>query len=176
MIFSPMDESDMSDQKRDKRSKKIALVAHCILNQNSRVLGLAQRPAAITELIEFLIHKEFGIIQMECPELTYAGVSRKRKTKAEYDNEPFRKHCRKIAEKTVDQIQEYAKCGIKTSVVIGVDGSPSCGVSKTSTCDSGILIDELRSMLKEKNIEIPFCGIHYESIHEDLGRLKKSIG
>jgi predicted secreted protein len=61
---------------KDKRSGKIALIAHCILNQNSRASGLAERSSVITEIAEFLIRNEIGIIQMSCPELAYAGVSR----------------------------------------------------------------------------------------------------
>jgi len=154
---------------KDKRSGKIAIVAHCILNQNSRVLGLAERPS-VAELVEFLMRNDFGIVQLQCPELTYAGIFRQPKTKEQYDNAAFRKHCRKIAEETIQQIQEYAKSDIKTKIIIGVNGSPSCGVT-----DSGILIEELSSILKEKRIVIPFYGIVYERLSEDLSELQKLI-
>jgi predicted secreted protein len=156
--------------KKDKRSRKVALVAHCILNQNSRVLGLAERPGAITEIVEFFVHNDIGIIQMVCPESTYAGILRKSQTKDEYDNVVFRTHCRKIAEEIAKQIQEYAKCEIKLKIVVGVDGSPSCGV-----IDSGILIEELRSILKEREIAVPFHGIRYDRLSEDLKELEKLI-
>ena len=173
---------------KDKRSGKLALVAHCILNQNSRVLGLAERSSAITEIVESLMYKGIGIIQMPCPELTYAGISRQPQTKAQYDNTIFRKHCRKIAEEIVDQIQEYAKCGIKTKIVIGVDESPSCGVNETSketVCEnlskhekvkgSGILIEELQSALKKRKISVPFHGITYKRLTEDLAKIEKLL-
>ena len=136
---------------KDKRSRKIAIVAHCILNQNSRVFGLAERSSAIVEIVEFLILNDMGIIQMTCPELTYAGILRKSQTKNQYGYAMFRKHCRKIAEEIVEQIQEYSKGKIKARIIIGVDGSPSCGIT-----DSGILIEELRSMLKKKGLTVPF--------------------
>ncbi len=160
----------MSNDKRDKRSKKIALVAHCVLNQNSRVLGLAERHGAITEIVEFLVRNDLAIIQMARPELTYAGILRKGQTKDEYGNVMFRSHCRKIAEEIAKQIQEYAKCEIKLKIVVGVDGSPSCGVT-----DSGILIEELRSILKEREIAVPFHGIRYDRLFEDLKELEKLI-
>ncbi|MDH5375319.1 MAG: 2-thiouracil desulfurase family protein [Candidatus Bathyarchaeota archaeon] len=167
---------------KDKRSGKIAVVAHCILNQNSRVLGLAERASAITEIVEFLIRKDIGIIQMPCPELSYAGILRRGQTKDQCDNAMFRKHCRKIAKEIVDQIGEYAKCRIKTKIVIGVDGSPSCGVNETLTGNpralnmaehervkgSGILIEELHLALRKRKISIPFYGIRYERLPEDL--------
>ena len=174
---------------KDKRSGKIAIVAHCILNQNSRVLGLAERSSVITEIAEFLICNEMCITQMPCPELAYAGILRKSQTKDQDDNVMFRSHCRKIAEEIANQIQEYSRCGIKTKIIIGIDGSPSCGVNETSKGNtkgrnvsrhervkgSGILIEELHFMLKERKIAVPFYGIHYERLHEDLAKLERLI-
>jgi len=173
---------------KDKRSEKIAVVAHCILNQNSRVLGLAKRSSAITEVVEFLIRNDMGIIQMPCPELSHAGILRKEQTRDQYDNAVFRKGCRKIAAEIVDQIREYSKAGIKTKMIIGVDGSPSCGVNKTSKinpCKSmaesqsvkgfGILMEELCLELRKKKFSIPFYGIRYERLSEDLDEMKKLV-
>ena len=155
---------------KDKRSGRIALVAHCILNQNSRVFGLAERSSAIVGIVEFLMCNDMGIIQMPCPELTYAGILRKSQTKDEYNNIMFRNHCRKIAEEIIEQVQEYSKGKIKTRIIISVDGSPSRGIT-----DSGILIEELRSMLKKKGLTVPFYGIRYERLSEDLAKLRKLI-
>ena len=155
---------------KDKRSGKIAVVAHCILNQNSRALGLAERSGAITEIVEFLINKDMGIIQMPCPELAYSGLSRPPQTKDQYNNLTFREHCRKIAEEVANQIEEFSKAGIKVKIIIGINGSPSCGVK-----DSGIFIEELRSTLKERKIVMPFYGIRYERLTEDLAELEKLI-
>jgi len=153
---------------KDKRSRKVAIVAHCILNQNSRVFGLAERSSAIAEIVEFLILNDMGIIQMPCPELKYAGILRKSQTKNQYGDAKFRKHCKKIAGETVEQIQEYSKGKIKATIIIGVDGSPSCGVT-----DSGIFVEELRSALKERKIAMLFYGIRHERLSEDLAKLEK---
>jgi len=173
---------------KDKRSGRIAIVAHCILNQNSRVLGLAERSSMITEIVEFFLRKNIGILQMPCPELTYAGVSRQPQTKDQYNTIMFRNHCRKITKEIADQIQDYEKGGIDIEIVIGVDGSPSCGVNETSkgsTCEnmskngrvkgSGILIEQLRFALKERKISIPFYGIRYERLSEDLANIEKLL-
>jgi len=178
----------MKSMMKDERSGKLALVAHCVLNQNSRVLGLAERSSVITEIVEFLMRNEMGIIQMPCPELTYVGMLRQPQTKDQYDNVMFRRHCRKIAEEIAKQIQEYEKCAIRVKLVIGVDGSPSCGVSETSkgkTCKSmlehkkvkgpGILIEELRSALDERRVSVPFYGIHYERLKGDIIKLERLI-
>jgi len=173
---------------KDKRNGRIAIVAHCTLNQNSRVLGLAERSSMITEIVEFFLRKKIGIVQMPCPELTYAGVLRKPQTKDQYNTIMFRSHCRKIAKEIVDQIQEYAKCGISTEIVIGVDGSPSCSVNETSKGSSseniskngkvkgsGILIEQLRFALKERKMSVPFYGIRYERLSEDLVNIEKLL-
>jgi len=156
---------------KDKRSGKIALVAHCTLNQNSRVLGLAERSNVITEIVEFLMRNDIGIIQMPCPELAYAGILRLPQTKAQYDNVMFRRHCRKIAEELANQIREYEKSGIKLKLVIGVDESPSCGVNETS----GIFMEELRFALSETRISTPFYGINYKRLKDDVVKLKRYI-
>jgi predicted secreted protein len=161
---------DANTMLKDKRSRKIAIIAHCILNQNSRVFGLAERSSAITEIVEFLMLNDMGIIQMPCPELMYAGILRKSQTKNQYDDVKFRKHCRKIAEETVAQIQEYSKGKMKVKIIIGVDGSPSCGIT-----DSGILIEELQSILKKIGLTVPFYGIRYERLSEDLAKLQNLI-
>ncbi len=172
----------------DKRSGKLALVAHCILNQNSRVLGLAERSSVITEIVEFLIFNEMGIVQMPCPELTYAGLLRKAQTRDQCDTAMFRRHCKGIVKEIVDQIQEYEKCGVKVKIVIGVDGSPSCGVTETSrenSCKntlkhermkgSGVLIEELSIALKKRKFSVPFYGIQYERLPEDLAKIEKLV-
>jgi predicted secreted protein len=112
-----------------------------------------------------------------------AGILRKPRTKDQYSNVMFRRCCRKIAKEIVDRIQEYVKSGTKTKIVIGVDGSPSCGVNRISTgktCKSmaeqgrvkgsGILIEELHLALTKKNSSIPFHGIRYERLPGDLAR------
>jgi len=156
---------------KDERSGKIALIAHCILNQNSRVLGLAERSSAIAEILELLVQNEIGIIQMPCPELDYAGISRQSQTKNQYNNVMFRTHCRKIAEELANQIQEYKKCEIKLKLIIGVKGSPSCSVNEIS----GIFMEELHSALHKRAISVPFYEADLERIKENIITLEKFI-
>lgn len=172
----------------DHRSRKVAIVAHCILNQNSRVQGLAERSSILTEIVELLEKHEIGIVQMPCPELTYAGIFRKPLPKEQYDNIVFRRHCRKIAEEIVDQIQEYSRNQTRTIIIIGFNGSPSCGVNETSKVSghqydskdkyregAGILIEELHSILDEKNFSIPFFGVKYETSSKDLAEIEELL-
>jgi len=142
----------------------------------------------ITEIVEFLMRNDIGAIQMPSPELIYAGILRVRQTKDQYDTVRFRNHCRKVAGEIVDQIQGYAECGINTEIIIGVDGSPSCGVHETSKGNpcknlskhervksSGILVEELRFALKHRKNSILFYGIRCERLSEDLVEIEKLI-
>jgi len=154
----------------DKRSRKIAIVAHCILNQNARAQGIAKRPDVIAEVTNLLSQNHVGLVQMPCPEMAYAGLPRKTRTRHEYDKPSYRQKCRTIAEETAHLIQRHLSGQIAVKVVLGVQGSPSCGVS-----NQGILIEELQSVLEGNGISIPFFEVGYEMTDELLSRLKEIV-
>ena len=162
---------------QDKRSRKIVVAAHCILNQNSRVKGIAHYPAMINEIVDALRKHEAGIIQMPCPELTYAGLLRPSQTRQQYDTPAFRKHCRQIASSTADQVEEYARNGFKVLAILGVEGSPTCGVEETSFQEAniGILIEELQSELKKRKVEVPMRGVRHTCASQDAAWLEKIL-
>lgn len=156
---------------KDIRSRKIVLVAHCILNQNSRVSGLAHYPAVVSEVVDVLTRHNAGIVQMPCPELLYNGLSRESQTKEQYNTLQFRKHCRQIVNSMAKQVQEYLKNGIKVLAILGIEGSPSCGVTESS----GILIEELKSEFKKRNISVPFYEIKSKKIAAAVVWLERII-
>lgn len=49
-----------------KRNKKLLIVSHCIINQNSVVEPLARAKGAFPVIIK-LLEEEIGIIQLPCP-------------------------------------------------------------------------------------------------------------
>ncbi|MFW6111277.1 MAG: CD3072 family TudS-related putative desulfidase [Thermoproteota archaeon] len=169
----------------DVRGGKVAVVSHCILNQNSRVSGLSERSSMIEEVVDLLREHDIGILQMPCPELKYAGILRERKDKGQYDTEEYRECCRSIAGDVVDQILEYMRGGIDTELILGINVSPSCGVSEDlgkrgyseeveelNMEDSGVLMEELYSALRDENLKIPFYGIRYKKLKEELDNIK----
>jgi len=179
---------------QDKRNRKIVVIAHCILNQNSRVLGIAYYPAMINEILDVLRKYEVGIIQMPCPELTYAGLLRWSQTKEQYDTLAFRRHCRQIASGIADQVEEYSRNDFKVFAILGVDGSPTCGVDETPTGYKGgylpksvpikeakftkapgILIEELQSKLKERKVAVPMKGVGHTRASQDASWLEKIL-
>lgn len=178
-----------------ERSRKLCVISHCFLNCNSKVEGPCRYKAALKDLIYTLIEKDYGIIQLPCPELTYYGMKRWGHVREQFDNSFFRAHCRNLLQPIIMQIEEYISNGYKVSYVIGVNGSPSCGVEVSCSSESwkgeisqqssiedlksslgykatpGVFMEEFMAMLKEKNIDIEFVGI-YESKIEDCEFLK----
>jgi predicted secreted protein len=58
-----------------KRSRRIALVSHCLLNVNAKVEGLAEYQG-VHPVIEGLSAAGFGVIQLPCLEMTHMGMKR----------------------------------------------------------------------------------------------------
>ena len=56
------------DQLRDARGRRVVLVSHCLLNENTRYAGGAMYAGAVTEIVEELVTAGYGIHQLPCPE------------------------------------------------------------------------------------------------------------
>lgn len=114
---------------------------------------------------------------MPCPELTYAGLLRPSQTKEQYDTPAFRRHCRQIASSTADQVEEYVRNGFKVLAILGVEGSPTCGVEETSFQEAnlGILVEELRSELKKRKVEVPMKGVRHAYAIQGALWLEKNL-
>jgi len=154
---------------QDKRSKKIVIVAHCILNQNSRVQGLANFPGTIKPIVETLLEYEVGIVQMPCPELLYAGYKRWAQTKEQYDTPGYRTFCRKIAKQIASQIHEYTKNGVEIAAILGIEGSPTCAITKTTKGYTGGGPTKIQNQKREK---IRGKGILIEELEKTLTKMK----
>ncbi|MBU2700595.1 putative secreted protein [Sporomusaceae bacterium BoRhaA] len=162
---------------QDKRSKKIVLVAHCILNQNSKIDACAYYPGAILEATKTLLNADVGIIQMPCPELLYLGLDREADPTANctiesedtrvafrMKEEQAKTLCQSLVDCIVYQVEEYIKHGFQIVGLIGINGSPTCGIETTWADDHaldgrGVFIDTLEQSLKNKSIFIKLVGI-----------------
>ncbi|KUO72837.1 MAG: hypothetical protein APF81_00680 [Desulfosporosinus sp. BRH_c37] len=112
---------------------RIVFLSHCFLNSQAKIQGSPDIADLRERILKILGEHKCGIIQLPCPELLHGGVSRWGQTKYQYDSVFFRRHCEKLAETIVDQAEEYQRHHIPVGPIIGVEGSPSCGV--TLTCD-----------------------------------------
>ena len=173
----------------DKRSRKIIVVTHCILNQNARLDDCAIFKGAIPELVNIMISRGYGIFQLPCPEMAAIDFKRsKRSKKRPYIRDIlelplYRKKCRAVAEYTAVQIKDYLKNGFYIPAVLGKDGSPACGVTGTSVKGvqvkgTGVFIEELRKSFKKHKIKTPIIGMSDhspEQLKKITGWLKKNL-
>jgi predicted secreted protein len=151
---------------------KVAFVAHCMLNQNAKVVGGALCPGVYSPLVEELRGNGFQIAQMPCPELTFTGLNRFWAVKEQLDTIAYRRHCRRIVGAVAGAIAAHLARGDEV-VVVGLEGSPSMGVRITSsdperfgrpewpdgapelTPGSGILIEALMAELAQRGVKKP---------------------
>ena len=148
----------------DGRSRRILLVPHCVLNQNARVAGAAECPAAVVELVAGLLDRNIGILQMPCPELHAFGLDRAQvPIERELRTPSGKALSRSLAVKLAEQIRTYRDCGVHVLGILGKNGSPSCGVEETwreGVCaGTGAFIEELKAELSDQGIVIEITGI-----------------
>jgi len=141
----------MSLHKEDARSKRVIFVSNCILNANNKVLEFARYPGVFHEVLELLIKYDLGVMQMACPEALYAGNQRWWTSRNLYDNVGYRRFCRELAGREVDYIENYYRMGWRVEGILCCDGSPTCGVTKSSYCaDWGGRPKEIPRVLVDK--------------------------
>lgn len=133
---------------KDRRSKKVVFLSHCILNENTRYLGGACSGCCVNDILEACVKNDIGIVQMPCPEQrAWGGVIKRLLLMAYGSKGTFLYSCRAVviplmvnytrlvcwwmARDTASQIQDYCASGYSVMGVVGIDGSPSCGVNKT---------------------------------------------
>lgn len=176
---------------KDNRSKRLVLVCHCILNQNSKVEGIARYPGTFLPAAELLIRSEAGVYQLPCPEMTYLGMSRWSAVKAQYSSPFFRRHCQALAESMMDEMEDYTTRGYTVAGLVGMDGSPSCGVDFTQQAlgepwggrvekiparqyvsGKGTFIDILEKEAERRGLSFPLMGLPE---NEAMGSIEASL-
>ena len=138
----------ISERLADERGKKIAVVSHCLLNENTRYQGGAFRSGSVAEIVAELQRLGVGMHQMPCPEQrAWGGVLRRQMLRA-YGSKGtvmylFRKPAlmlfvwytkavyRRLARSVIKDIEDYARSGFDVVGIVGVGASPSCGVNTT---------------------------------------------
>lgn len=136
----------------DNRDKRVIFINNCLLNQVSRAPGVAFRKGASTELMQILLDNGLNIEQLPCLEcMGIGGVSRKSFDRyfpllshsLKYGWFPifklffkvwligFNRLCKKEAAKAVNRMEDYTREGYTIVGVVGMNDSPTCGVTKT---------------------------------------------
>lgn len=164
------------------RSKKIAIISHCIINQNSVVKGEYKDINIFFPFIKKLFEENIGILQLPCPETECYGLRRWGHVKEQFNNCGYRKYIEKIVNSFVDIIKEYINNEYEIVGIYGIAGSPSCGVNLTCSAnwegeislykdkedivsrikminESGIFMEIFKSVLDKNKINIPFYDV-----------------
>lgn len=132
----------------DRRSRRVVFVSHCLLNENVRYLGGACRPGVVGGLVRDWQAQDVGICQMPCPEQYAWGGVMKRLTAPAYGAEAgrlwpvrslllavftayTRARYRRLARRVAGEMGDYVRSGFSVAGLVGVGGSPSCGVRTT---------------------------------------------
>ena len=154
-----------------EREKRLLLISHCVINQNSVVKPLARARGAFP-IVKSLIDDGIGIIQLPCPELKHLGINRDGMTKNQYDTPEFRKLSKKLLEPILEEVVHYLSNGYTLLGVLGINQSPSCSI----TGNRGVFMEELFSMLDEAQIPVNYFEIptdynensDYDSLYHKL--------
>jgi predicted secreted protein len=139
----------------DARSGRVVFVSHCLLNENVRYPGGATCPGAIPRVVADYVDRGIGFCQMPCPEQRAWGGVRKRHLVRLYGCRPLRwrpvRHAalgvgmawttvvyRRLARRVAGDVADYLHSGFDVVEIVGVGGSPSCGVSTTLDLDAAL--------------------------------------
>jgi predicted secreted protein len=180
----------------DQRSRKVVVLAHCLLNENTRYAGGACRPGAVDEVVQACLEHQLGIIQMPCPEqIAWGGVLKPRlwsvlelahtQRFSRFQSLVLwlllwhtRRIYRRVATQVAQQVVDYQRSGCEVIGIVGVDGSPSCGLHRT--LDVARFLREWNRLPKtaqaaDLNSVIMECataghGIFVEELQRQLGR------
>ena len=132
---------------------ELQAVAHCLLNPHTRVKGLGP--------LNF--RPEPPLVQLPCPEALYLGLDRWAVTRNQLDVPEFRRFCRSLIMHYADLIEMLASKGAGIRIV-GVAGSPSCGVLSTSVGYQGGRVREA------SHEHVQGMGMFMEELTKELER------
>lgn len=168
--------------------KKILLVSHCVMNTASKLKSFKatdekSEDKLRKEIVKTAMDNDIQLLQLPCPEFLQYGYRRWGHTYDQFNNVFFRERCREMLTPIILQVKEYLENPEEFEIVgiLGIDGSPSCGVKYTCraawggefsgrdvtdvlhSCHleegSGVLMEVLKQMLEEEGITLKMDGL-----------------
>lgn len=137
----------IQEKLKDERNGRVIFVSHCLLNMNARYFGGAFRSSCVSEIIEEAMKRDIALIQMKCPEQRAWGGIQKPLMWLAFDTKRtplyllkgiivplflwYTQLCyRHYARTLVKEITDYERSGYQILGIVGIDGSPTCGVNR----------------------------------------------
>ncbi len=175
--------------------RKIAVTAHCLLNQNTKPHLRARFPGIADPVLDAVREAGYALFQLPCPEISFAGINRFSQVIEQYDTPAYRTHCAGLAGFVLDQLEPFLLNDFRV-VLIGLDGSPSCGVDLTGSSGewkgfppavrfdekypvregSGVFIREFRREIDRRGLaHPPYYGVPLDKFGVDLGAIKEEL-
>jgi predicted secreted protein len=152
----------------DKRSGRIVVVSHCIMNVHSLEEELAIYPGLEKEVVELLIAKGVGIYQIPCPEMELSGIFRKALPKDSYDHPKIRAFYKEFAENLCKTLKMYVKKEYEIVAILGAEASPTCGIAYVGRWKE----DAEGKKVFPKDVEfVPGRGVFMEEFEAALERI-----
>lgn len=133
-----------------RRSGKIIVASHCVINQNAVVEGEARSPGVMKSAVDWANGQDYGIVQLPCPEFTFLGPKRPPMTTEEYDTPEFREHSRKILLPVMEQLKTYQDYGYEIAGGLGIAESPSCDPGR------GVFMQVLLELAGEYGVHLDY--------------------
>ncbi len=180
----------------EEKKKKILVVSHCFLNDATK-LKYENKEEANKEreqkrdFLRKMLDEGVELIQLPCPEFLLYGANRWGHAASQFDTPFYKEASKKLLEPIILQLKEYQNHGDRFELlgVVGIDGSPSCGIEFTydgnwggefsgnpnfeETMASieriekpGIFMEVFMKELKNENIDIDFYTM--KSISENM--------
>jgi len=185
----------------DGRSQQVVFLAHCLLNENTRYLGGACRAGCVREVVAQCVAGDLGMVQMRCPEqLAWGGVL-KRRLLAVYGAQGawwYRGRAvllplllaytrwvyGRLARQVAAQIAYYQEAGFTVRAVVGIDGSPSCGVGRTLDLPrgltmlahldlAGLTVERMSARIRQ--VQAPGRGLFIAALRRELARRRIAV-
>jgi len=181
---------------RDDRGERVVLLSHCLLNVNTRYLGGAGRAGCVREIVDACADAGLGMVQMPCPEEAAWGGVLKRRLLLAYGSSRWLPHrlralvlraalaytrlvYRRLARDAARRVADYRTSGVDVVAIVGVDGSPSCGVATRldmgraldGLCDAdprSITIGDMKTIVR--GAVTPGAGLYTEAVKDQLRR------
>ena len=153
--------------------------------KNIKILE-AQQSERISKraFLKQILDSDIELIQLPCPEFLLYGSNRWGHAVSQFDTPFFRKETERMLEPVLMQIEEYLSSPERFELlgIVGIDGSPSCGVHSTYDGDwggeltgipdltesiqtlrkvkhSGIFMEVFQKLLEERCLNVPFFSI-----------------
>lgn len=179
--------------------QKILIVSHCYLNEAVKLKNRSDAERIEERLVKRsfireMITNDIEFIQLPCPEFIIYGSRRWGHAASQFDTPFFRCEARNMLKPVLMQIQEYYINPERFELmgILGINGSPSCGIDYTYDGDwggeftdrdclnnilgtihcaykPGIFVQVLKEMLAEYQISLPFYSL------ENLTAVKELI-